>query len=556
MLIPRSRLARFTVPIFLLNAAAIGLACAGSGDLDPTFGGGDGLAILSGSSFSRAPGLAIQRDGRIVAGGGIGNHFGLVRLLTDGTPDPTFGTNGIVITNFGGSEEIRGLAIQPDGRIVAVGSSVSTAGRRFAVARYTPDGTLDATFDTDGKVLTALPGRGGEATAVALETVGDAVRIVVAGTAFTGAALTDEDVAVVRYNADGSLDTTFNGSGQVVLLNFGRPEFPSSVAIQADGKIVVGGTADSGNGTFDFLLVRIEATGALDGTFGVPAGSGDYTSGGQVTTDFSDAFAPPIAADDVLGGIAIQPDGKIVAGGFAEDQETGAATFALARYEADGTLDPAFGAGGLARTPAGWGAALALRPDAKILLGGFAGLSRDFTLAQYDADGSLDATFGTGGVVTTNLGGFDAIQALALQADRKIVAAGTTAGVAGTQLAVARYLGGDTTPPTIDSAAVTPSSLWPPDHKLVPVTVAVTATDDGGAATCAVSGISSSEPVTGPDDETAPDWVITGPLAASLRAERANPRGGRTYTIAVECVDPAGNTATADLFVRVSRSPR
>ena len=80
----------------------------------------------------------------------------------------------------------------------------------------------------------------------------------------------------------------------------------------------------------------------------------------------------------------------------------------------------------------------------------------------------------------------------------------------------------------------------------------MTATDDGGPVTCAISGISSSEPVTGPNDDTAPDWLITGPLTASLRAERANAAGGRTYAISVECVDSAGNTAPAEVLVSVS----
>ncbi|MGH9360895.1 MAG: hypothetical protein ACRD2T_03200, partial [Thermoanaerobaculia bacterium] len=449
--------------------------------------------------------------------------------------------------------EILAIAIQPDGRIVAVGSSSSSAGQRFAVARYNADGTLDSTFDTDGKVLIGLPGRGGEATAVALSAVGGALKIVVAGTAFAGAGGTDEDVAVVRYNAaDGSLDPTFNGTGQVVVLNFGHPEFPASIVIQPDGKIVVGGSVlDLAAGDFNFLLVRFEDTGELDVAFGAPGGGG-YHNGGQVTTDFSGAFTPPILADDVLGGITIQPDGKIVAGGFTEDLDSGAATFTLARYETDGTLDQTFGVGGLVNTSEGWGAALVLRSDTKILLGGLGRWSRDFTLAQYGADGSLDATFGTGGIVATNLGGFDAIHALALQADQKIVAAGTTAGIAGTRLAVARYLGGDTTPPTIDHATVTPSVLWPPNHKFVPVTVDVLATDDGLPVPCAIAGIYSSEPVTGPNDDTTPDWRITGPVTASLRAERSNAASGRTYRIAVECVDGAGNVATAEVLVSVS----
>jgi uncharacterized delta-60 repeat protein len=384
---------------------------------------------------------------------------------------------------------------------------------------------------------------------------GSTVKIVVAGTAFTGGALTDEDVAVVRYNPNGSLDTTFSGTGQIVVLNFGRAEVAASMAVQSDGKIVVGGTANSPeNGTRDFLLVRFDTTGFLDTTFGVATGAAGYQNGGQVTTDFGPSLASPIFADDTLGKIVIQPDGKIVAGGAVEDQDTGAASFAVARHDADGALDLTFGAGGLVHGPGGWGSALALQPDTKILLGGFARGTHDFALTRYHADGSVDAAFGTAGTVITNFGGFDAIHALAVQPDRKIVAAGTTAGIFGDRIAVARYLGGDTTPPTIEAASVSPAYLWPPNHKFVPVTVAVTATDDSGVPTCAISGIASSDPVTGPNDDTAPDWLITGSLTARLRAERADGPTGRRYTIGVECVDGAGNTAVTQVVVTVSRS--
>ncbi len=174
---------------------------------------------------------------------------------------------------------------------------------------------------------------------------------------------------------------------------------------------------------------------------------------------------------------------------------------------------------------------------------------------RYTAAGLPDGTFGTGGVVVHGVGGdqFDLIVGIGLQPNGQIVAAGIggraplTAFDVDLDFVVARYVN----PPMIDSASVTPSLLWPPNHKMVPIVVELAASDETGPPTC------SSEPVNGPGDgNTAPDWLITGPLTADLRAERSGGVAGRVYTLTVECVDLAFNATTTQVLVTVPHSKK
>ncbi len=214
---------------------------------------------------------------------------------------------------------------------------------------------------------------------------------------------------LARYTASGSLDRGF-GSG-------GRATGPASwltgagaVALQSDGKIVTAGKTYDGS-VFDFILARYTSRGSLDRTFG---------RGGTVTT----AFGSPIAG---ASAVAVEADGKIVAAGQLANG--GQAGFALARYDASGSLDTTFGTDGRITTPVGGGeggvaSALAIQPDGRIVVAG--SYSGGFALARYDADGSLDASFGSGGIVTTPIGGLGGgAAALVLQPDGKVVAAGS-----------------------------------------------------------------------------------------------------------------------------------
>jgi uncharacterized delta-60 repeat protein len=347
----------------------------------------------------------------------------VVTEAADSDLDPTFGPGGIVLTDFNGEfNGANGVAIQPDGKIVVVGSNFAPNGD-FAVARYNPDGSLDAAFGTGGLVLTDIGGGSiDQGRAVALQADG---KIVAVGETTTEVSPSDQDWAVVRYNTDGTLDATFDGDG-IVKTDFGSIIFENatSVAIQADGKIVAGGGAFEWGGPTqrNFGVARYNTDGSLDTTF-----DGD----GRVITSFTDNF-------DVIADIAIQTDGRIVALGFAN------ADFGFARYNTDGSLDASFGGtGALVLDFAGnsdEGTELALQPDGKIVAVGRT-VGADFALARLNTDGTVDPTFGTAGRVLTDFPTvFGGPNAVALQADGKIVVTGPLHTPAvGTDVGVARY---------------------------------------------------------------------------------------------------------------------
>ncbi len=413
------------------STAAFGApaAPAAAGDLEGSFGTGGKVTTDFAENGDQANGIAVQPDGKIVTAGTAlvaTQDFALARYDADGSLDPTFGTGGTVTLDFGGStDQAFAVALQPDGMIVVAGG----AGPDFGLARYRPDGTLDPTFGTGGKVTTrfGLFGGGTGAHGVAVQADG---KIVLAGTTF--GSTTQLDFGLARYNPNGSLDATF-GTGGKVTTHF-RPPIGSvdlglAIALQPDGKIVAAGTSFGATGG-TFALVRYTATGSLDGTFG---------SGGKVTTGFG-------GNQDEADAVAVQPDGKIVAAGKTGGQPF---DFALARYNGDGTLDSTFGTAGKATTdfagsPEDKAHAIVLQPDGTIVvagetLHGGTAPSFDFALARYEGDGTLDPTFGTARTVTTDFGGHnDHAFAIALQPDGNIVAAGD----AFPDFALARYVGG------------------------------------------------------------------------------------------------------------------
>ncbi|MFL6273632.1 MAG: hypothetical protein ACJ74G_00360 [Blastocatellia bacterium] len=406
---------------------------AAAGDLDPTFGSGGKVTTDFGNDYDYASAIAIQSDGKPVAAGfsfasGTDNNFALARYNLNGTLDFSFGTGGKVTTDFFGKSDVANdIAIQPDGKIVAAGGALNdTTGSDFALARYNSDGSLDTGFGSGGKVTTNFFRAGDTATAIAIQPDG---KIVVAGSALNDT--TGSDFALARYNNDGSLDTSFGSGGKVTTDFFGDSDEARTIAIQSDGKLVAAGTIGKSGTVTDFALARYNLNGTLDVSFG---------TGGKVTTDF-------FGKNDGLGDIAIQPDGKIVAAGLALN-ETAGFHFALARYNSDGSLDTGFGSGGKVTTiffgPGDLATTIAIQSDGKIVAAGYVfNSTSDFALARLNNDGSLDASFGSGGKVTTDFfGSRDGVQAIAIQADGKIVAAGfTSVNNTGSDFALARYRG-------------------------------------------------------------------------------------------------------------------
>jgi uncharacterized delta-60 repeat protein len=313
-----------------------------------------------------------------------------------GRLDPAFDRDGKVVTDFGAAESGEDVLVQPDGRIVVVGWSYSDAAKpAFVLARYRADGSLDRSFGSGGKVRTAI----GSAFAVALQRDG---KIVAAGQGQAEGNRTSR-FALARYNRDGTLDRSFDGDG-VVVTDFGLPSTANGVAIQPDGRIIaVGGAGGS------FAAARYLSSGALDSTF-----DGD----GRVTTTFT-------SGRDAAQDVALQRDGKIVVGGYAGWRSFPAflppPDFAVARYNADGSLDAAFDGDGTAMTALerawrSFGHDIAIQADGKILLAGG-------PLVRYNADGGVDPRFGAGGKVSVSGTRF---QAQALQRDGKILVVGTT----------------------------------------------------------------------------------------------------------------------------------
>ena len=296
------------------------------------------------------------------------------------------------------------------------------AGTHFALARYNPNGSLDTSFSGDGVQTTDLAGD--YANAVAIQPDG---KIVVVGTNFPG-------FAVARYNPNGSLDTTFSGDGLQRTFDAGF-ESAFGMGLQANGKIVAVGFRYAGTfGDYDFALARYNPGGGLDTSF---------SADGLQTTNFG--------GNDRAAGVALQGDSKIVAVGQADGD--GAKNLALARYNPNGSLDMTFSGDGKQTTDFGGvdGAnAVALQPNGRIVAAGFAGATGfDFALARYTPNGSLDTSFSGDGKQTTNVGVADSdgihggATGLALQGDGKMVLVGLGRGPSQTEdFALARYLGG------------------------------------------------------------------------------------------------------------------
>lgn len=326
------------------------------GTIDTSFAADGSTTIDFGTPVQNAHAVEIQADGRIVAIGEVETspvqsyNFGVARLNVDGTMDTGFGGDGTVESNFELQDSPFDVAVQPDGRIL-VGGGIAIAGAEdFGLARYTTAGALDTTFDSDGWVRTAI-GSGNESIReIALQAGGE---IVATGVSHNGSNL---DVAVVRYLPDGSLDTSFDGDGMVTVPVGLADDHAESVVIQADGKIVIGGFYDSGSMGFDWFLMRLNANGSLDSSFG---------TGGIVTT-------APSSSDDRIYQIQLDVDENIVAAGFLTQSSI---LFAAARFDTDGNLDTGFGSSGIATADLGSGddrgLALAIQADGKILVGGY-----------------------------------------------------------------------------------------------------------------------------------------------------------------------------------------
>jgi uncharacterized delta-60 repeat protein len=373
-----------------------------AGTLDSSFGV-DGKVISR--NFGTCNTMAIQKDGKIVCAGTITNvsdtDFRLVRYLANGILDSSFGKQGIadiVITET--SSETVGIKIQDDQKIVVVGWGYKHGMPTFVIARCLPDGSLDENFGINGIVDTAF-GIGESIPAVGLQSDG---KILVTGWYAPSSYIT------VRYNIDGSIDESF-GNGGTVFTNFGVFVIPSSIVVQPDNKIVVGGSTSE---PAKFLLVRYMPDGTLDNSFG---------NKGKVITDFGQG-------DDVINNIALQADGKIVVSGTTNNSNLD--NMALARYQSNGTPDSSFNGNGkvTCKFEGFYSRATSalIQGDGEIIISGyvFGAQYGDFAMARYLPNGSSDSSFGINSKVITDMGLIDMSYSSALQNNEKIILAGSS----------------------------------------------------------------------------------------------------------------------------------
>ncbi len=390
-----------------------------AGDLDTTFGSGGVVLTSFPSSSNKVKGTSgnafavqTQADGKIVAAGWGNGNFAVSRYNANGSLDSTFGSGGKVVTTF--VQQLNAsafdLAIQQDGKIVVVGNTLVSSGSSygiFAVARYNTNGTLDTSFGSshNGLVTTRILGSD-TAKAVVIQSDG---KILVAGSAARAGSSNSD--ALVRYNASGTLDTSF-GQGGIITQAFvpGASQMFIDVALESvngNTEIIAAGPV---SGSTTSVIARYGLNGSLDTSFG---------TGGSVILGFT------------AGLLAVQPDGKIVDAGRVVDAQ-GVWNVAAARLNVNGSLDTTFNPGGstpgVAVIPGSDNRSpnrVALQADGKIVIGGFAQGGSQLALARLNpADGSLDSTFGTNGLVVRSMTGGATVKGMALQSDGKIVTAG------------------------------------------------------------------------------------------------------------------------------------
>jgi uncharacterized delta-60 repeat protein len=439
-----------------------------NGSLNPNFGSN---GVITGTVPSTLAGVAqIYSNGNndLVAVGSAGNDMGLIRVDHLGNLVSSFGTGGVQVQDLGGVDAAKAVLVLPDGTLLVGGNSDAS----LALARFTANGQLvpgnlaltdlgdvgaetarafsvqydrdvrlwitgglragadnrlamarffyDFSADAGGRQVTDFASPGADPTYYSRDQAYESAfqtdgKLVVVGRSQSGNTLAG---ALARYNRDGTLDTTFGVGGRVIITSTTSFDSFVDVQVQPDNKIVV---ADN-----RFNVARLNPDGSPDLSFGVD---------GWARADFTGAFSY---------ALAIQEDGKLVVAG-GQQGIAQLDTIALARFDANGVLDPGFGLGGKLRTGIGLNAGgldVAIQPDGKLLVAGVTFVdeanlaSHDFALVRYDSDGSLDASFGNGGKVATDFGAYEIAYAIAVQPNGKIVIGGES--LPGS-LAFARY---------------------------------------------------------------------------------------------------------------------
>ncbi|WP_250008342.1 delta-60 repeat domain-containing protein [Actinoplanes sp. M2I2] len=408
----------------VLGVPSVAQAAARGPVLDPSFGS-RGWVVNDYGAGDAVRDVALQPDGKIVAfGSGYEGRFLLQRHRADGSPDDTFGISGVVVTDVDPEswEDPISMVLQPGGRILVAGT-VSRAGAAHPVLiRYLPDGSVDTSFGTDGRLFPALGAATSGARSADLAAQPDG-RILLGLSATTGDG--SAPPILLRLLPDGTPDVTF-GAGGVARFDLGPREFDSvtSIAPAPDGGVVVAGQTGYWGSlpepTYDVVVARFTSRGVLDTSFG---------PGGRVVRDFTG----PGGIDDTAG-LAVGRDGRILQTVRIQQGDTNRK--GLLRYLPNGRPDPSLGRGGFTYV-AGPVVSPVLRPDGRITTTGTIG--GDVALARYRPDGTADPHFGRRGVLVTDLGAYDEGTVLKIQPDGRLLVGGSGGVEGGDAFTLVRY---------------------------------------------------------------------------------------------------------------------
>lgn len=411
----------YTLVLFLISLT---VANSQSGALDTSFGT-DGIVttVISGT-YNYTTGTLVQPDGKIILVGYAGEpstyKVAVARYNTDGSLDTSFGTAGTQIIPIGAAKSFAmDVALQMDGKIILAARTWDDVTGDFAVVRLNDNGTLDTNFGTNG--ITIVNNGSDVAETVAIQNDG---KIILAG-------FSDDTYSAARFNTDGTLDTSFGTNGWASTQFDTSLSFVRDIAIQDDGKILMGGFNITMANRFEMSAARFNEDGTLDTSFGTD---------GKVWFNIG-------AGNDFAESVAIQDDGKILIGGhkWISDLEQ-RHDLAVVRLNSDGTFDNSYGSSGVATARlvdgSNYTAAMILQPDNKVVLAGSTVFQGEYNMAmaRFDADGILDTSFDTDGMVSTDINGReDYGDAITLQEDGKIILAGNsfTGGVS--EIVVARF---------------------------------------------------------------------------------------------------------------------
>jgi uncharacterized delta-60 repeat protein len=416
--------AAFIVAMSLLTAAQ---ARAQGPVLDPSFGN---AGILTSTVNAGERSITVQADGKLIVNGYVNGNYpnvGVARYNLDGTPDASFGNNGVFSEDLGYASSFSGGATrQADGKIVLSGEAQAfgegTSGHELLVGRLNANGAPDLGYGTNGFTAISIPYGDVGTRAQAIQPDGS---LVVVGTVSAG------QWFIARFTSSGVLDPSFASGGLEVTRPTGGDGEPRSVAIQpSDGRILVSGyeTSDLSNQTVYPIIVRYDPDGSVDTSFG----SSGIVNELAVMGNYQH-----------LENVAVQPDGKIVASGG--DSYYGTNDMFVFRYNSDGSRDASFADGGVFEGNFGYAGsgceAQLLQPDGKILLGGYLATNgnRDFGVARLNSDGTVDSSFGQAGAVTTDTGTTNDIAYDVTAYDGQVYASGVS-GDFGQPDIVTRYL--------------------------------------------------------------------------------------------------------------------